>query len=157
MTEAAPASFWARVAAFLLDLMVTIVPAVAAAFALIALGAGVAAVFFFGPLWTGIFLVYASVTEGGGRQATVGKRALGLVVTDVGGRRIYPGRAFARASVKLAPFVVVGLLQQVSPLLYFVVLPLPYLAMALAAVTRRKQALHDLVAGTLVVRAQPAE
>jgi uncharacterized RDD family membrane protein YckC len=150
--DAAPASFWARVAAFVLDLVITFVPVFAIVIALAGAGAGPTAAVAAGPLWTGVFLVYASVTEGTVRQATVGKRFFGIAVTGVDGRRILPGRAFGRASVKMLPFAVVGVLQQVSPVAYLAI-PLPYLALALAAVTPRRQALHDLVARTLVVRA----
>ncbi len=150
--EAAPASFWARAAAFVLDLVITFVPVMAVTVALAGAGAGPTAAVAAGPLWTGVFLVYASVTEGTVRQATLGKRVLGIAVTRVDGRRVFPGRAFGRASVKMLPFAVVGVLQQVTTLSY-VLAPLPYLALALAAFTPRKQALHDLVAHTRVVRA----
>jgi uncharacterized RDD family membrane protein YckC len=150
--DAAPASFWARVGAFVLDLVITFVPVFAIVVALAAAGAGPTAAVVAGPLWTGVFLVYASVTEGTPRRATVGKRFFGIVVTDVDGRRVLPARAFGRASVKMLPFAVVGVLQQVSPVAYLAI-PLPYLALALAAVTPRRQALHDLVARTIVVRA----
>ena len=153
MTEdVAPASFWARVGAFVLDLVITFVPVFALVIALAAAGAGPTAAVVAGPLWTGVFLVYASVTEGTVRQATLGKRFFGIAVTRVNGRRVFPARAFGRASVKMLPFAIAGVLQQVPPLGY-VAFPLPYLALALAAVTPRRQALHDLVAGTRVVRA----
>ena len=66
-------------------------------------------------------------------QATPGKLAFGIEVTDLAGARIGLGRAIAR---------------------YFAVL-LSYLTLcigfALAGWTRRRQALHDLICGTLVV------
>ena len=150
--EAAPASFWARAAAFVLDLVITFVPVFAFVLALAAAGGGPTAAVAAGPFWTGVFLVYASVTEGSARRATLGKRAFGIAVTGIDGRRVLPGRAFGRASVKMLPFAVVGVLQQVTALAY-VAAPLPYLAFLLAAVTPRRQALHDLVARTVVVRA----
>jgi hypothetical protein len=69
-------------------------------------------------------------------QATPGKRAFGIKVTDLEGRRINVGRSFFRylASFLSALALFVG---------YFMV---PF--------TRRRQALHDFIAGTLVVDAQ---
>ena len=69
------------------------------------------------------------------RQATVGKMALGLKVTDLGGRRISFGRATGRHFAKI---------------LSHMILLIGYL---MALFTERKQALHDIIAGTLVIKA----
>ncbi|WP_290652619.1 RDD family protein [Aquisalimonas sp.] len=67
-------------------------------------------------------------------QATLGKMALGMKVTDLEGGRI----SFARATGRhLAEF------------LSAILLMIGYL---MVAFTRRKQGLHDIIAGTLVVR-----
>ncbi len=69
-------------------------------------------------------------------QATLGKRAFGIKVTDLAGNRI----SFARSTGRyFASFISTLLL-----LLGYVV----------AAFTRKKQALHDMIAGTLVVSAE---
>ena len=80
-------------------------------------------------------LVYAAGFESSVWQATPGKRVLGIKVTDLSGRRI--GRLRA-------------LLRHLAQLLSALCLMLGYV---MAAFTRRRQGLHDLIAGTLVVRA----
>jgi uncharacterized RDD family membrane protein YckC len=80
-------------------------------------------------------LLYAAGFESSGWQATPGKRLLGIKVTDLAGQRI----GWLRA-----------LLRHLAQLLSALCLLLGYL---MAAFTRRRQALHDLIAGTLVVRA----
>lgn len=81
-----------------------------------------------------VALVYSALGESSRRQATVGKMALGIKVTDLEGRRISFRRAAWRGLGKLASFSVL--------LVGFVV----------AIFTERRQALHDFMAGTLVVR-----
>jgi uncharacterized RDD family membrane protein YckC len=90
-------------------------------------------------LRTGVKLVVAWLYVGGmeasSLQASIGKLALGLRVTDEAGNRIDFGRATLRHWSKLlsGPFT----------------LGLGYLMIALS---KKKQALHDRIAGTLVVR-----
>jgi uncharacterized RDD family membrane protein YckC len=67
-------------------------------------------------------------------QATPGKRAVGLIVTDLKGQRI----TFARASGRF-----LGRLLSQIPL---------FLGYVLAGFTAKKQALHDLLASTLVLK-----
>jgi uncharacterized RDD family membrane protein YckC len=67
-------------------------------------------------------------------QGTLGKKALGLTVTDLEGRRISFGRATGRYFAKI-----------ISTL----ILCIGYM---MAGFTERKQALHDMIAGTLVLR-----
>jgi uncharacterized RDD family membrane protein YckC len=78
--------------------------------------------------------IYFTVLESSSKQATFGKRALGIVVTDLQGRRIGFGTANKRYWGKLVSFITVGF------------------GYIMAAFTDRKQALHDLMAGTLVVK-----
>jgi uncharacterized RDD family membrane protein YckC/type II secretory pathway pseudopilin PulG len=95
----------------------------------------------FGLVWVlglvGTWL-YSALLEASAQQATLGKMALGLAVTDAAGRRIGFGRATGRFFAKI--------LSGLPANLGFVV----------AAFTDRKRALHDYVAGTLVVRKKPA-
>jgi uncharacterized RDD family membrane protein YckC len=79
------------------------------------------------------WLYYAGL-ESSAWQGTIGKRVLRLVVTDQYGRRIQFGRATGRFFGKI-----------VSALVLFV----GYL---MVLFSERKQGLHDLMAGTLVVR-----
>jgi TPR repeat protein/uncharacterized RDD family membrane protein YckC len=83
-------------------------------------------------------LLYSVVLESSATQATLGKKACGLVVTDLQGRRISVARATGRFFARLLSW----------PL----TLGLGYL---LGAVTRKRQCLHDLVAQCLVRRAAP--
>lgn len=68
------------------------------------------------------------------KQATLGKMALGLKVTDLYGQRITVGRAFGREFGKF---------------LSGMILMIGYI---MAAFTEKKQALHDMLAGTLVLK-----
>ncbi|MDD3622232.1 MAG: RDD family protein [Methanofollis sp.] len=76
---------------------------------------------------------YRACLESSSWQATLGKRALGAVVTDTDGKRLTFRRATAR-------FIGKFLSEFVFPV--FIVI----------AVTQKKQGLHDMAAGTLVVK-----
>jgi uncharacterized RDD family membrane protein YckC len=78
--------------------------------------------------------LYFALMEAGPWQATIGKRVLGLMVVDDHGRPISFGRATRRYWGKLVSTVILGI------------------GFILAAFTSRKQALHDMMAGTLVVK-----
>jgi len=78
--------------------------------------------------------LYCAGFDSGRRGATPGKRALGLEVVDLNGER--PG--FARATLR---FVLRGLTAATAMLGWIMI-----------ALTSRRQALHDLAAGTLVIR-----
>lgn len=53
---------------------------------------------------TGPVVLYFVLSEAGPRQATLGKRALVLYVTDPGGRRLARLRSLARSAIKFAPW-----------------------------------------------------
>lgn len=78
--------------------------------------------------------LYFALMESSTKQATLGKMACGIVVTDMNGKRISFGRATGRYFMKtfVSGILLIGYL--------------------MAAFTQRKQALHDLVAKTLVLR-----
>ena len=78
--------------------------------------------------------LYYAVLESSSWQGTIGKRALGIVVTDLAGRRISFGRATGRYLAHILSIITLGV---------------GYL---IQRFTQRRQALHDIVAGTLVVR-----
>jgi uncharacterized RDD family membrane protein YckC len=80
-----------------------------------------------------ITLVYTTALISSPRQATVGKMALGLIVTDEHGDRVTPARALARYLANLLNVLTIGIG-------YLMVIWTP-----------RRQALHDRVAGTVVV------
>lgn len=78
--------------------------------------------------------LYCAGFDSARRGATPGKRALGLEVVDLSGER--PG--FTRATLR---FAMRGLTVATAMLGWLMI-----------ALTRRRQALHDLASGTLVVR-----
>jgi len=78
--------------------------------------------------------LYFAFCESSSWQATLGKKALGLEVTDLDGNRI----SFARASGRFFGKIISG----ATLLIGYII----------AGFTEKKQALHDLMAGTLVIR-----
>jgi len=88
-------------------------------------------------LYLSAFLIswlYYALLESGPRQGTIGKMALGIVVTDMDGTRIN----FAKASLRFF-----------SKIISSAILMIGYI---MAGITQRKQALHDIIANTLVTR-----
>ncbi|MBL6447528.1 RDD family protein [Fulvivirga sp. 29W222] len=81
-----------------------------------------------------LYWLYFALMESSNKQATVGKMALGLVVTDMHGNKISFGQATGRYFGK----IISGL-----------ILAIGYI---MAGFTEKKQALHDMLAGTLVVK-----
>lgn len=77
--------------------------------------------------------LYYAVLESSEKQATLGKQALGIVVTDLNGGPISFGKATGRYFAKY---------------LSAIILLIGYI---MAAFTEKKQALHDMIAGTLVM------
>ena len=78
--------------------------------------------------------IYWALMESSPWQATLGKKALGLVVTDLEGRRISFARASGRYFGKIISTIILGIG-------YF-----------MAGFTEKKQTLHDILAGCLVKR-----
>ena len=145
------AGFWVRAAAAVLDFLVLILLWFATD-AVIRISAGVP----ISPIWKEssgatiglncaenlvelvVWWLYAALSESSAAQATPGKRALRLRVTDTSGRRISLARASARNFGKI-----------LSSLILFI-------GFVMAGFTRRKQALHDLMAETVVLKTGPA-
>lgn len=78
--------------------------------------------------------LYFALQESAAPQATLGKRALGIRVTDLNGQRITFGRATGRYFGKILSGCTL------------------FIGYIMAGFTERKQALHDMMAGTLVIR-----
>ena len=81
--------------------------------------------------------LYFALQESGPRQATLGKRLLGIQVTDLYGQRISFGRATGRYFGKIISAIIL------------------LIGYIMAAFTEKKQALHDIMAGCLVVKTGP--
>jgi uncharacterized RDD family membrane protein YckC len=79
--------------------------------------------------------LYFAYLESGEKQATWGKQILSIYVTDLSGNRISfsraSGRFFAKIITRLIPF---------------------WIGYIMAGFTERRQALHDMIASTLVLR-----
>jgi uncharacterized RDD family membrane protein YckC len=134
------AGFWKRLAASLIDGFILLVTSLIGGFILgiaygLTLGTDAGAEFagqVFGLL---LGWIYFAGFESSGYQATVGKHVLNVRVTDEAGRRVSFARATGRHFGKI-----------LSTLTLFI----GYL---MAGFTEKKQALHDKVAGCLVVTA----
>ena len=117
-----PAGFWVRCAAFVIDLF-ALTPLALLAQMFVPLLAGLV-----------IWWIYFCAFETSRWHATPGKRVMGLHVTDVNGVHLHAGRASVRF---------LGKIVSAAPLFAGYLFPL---------FTRDKQALHDLIAGTLVLK-----
>lgn len=127
------AGFWIRFCAFILDTLV---------FAPIGILIGVLDNFISVlSAWTlGSWVIgwlYFSLMESSGWQATLGKRLCGIHVTDMNGNRITFGHATGRYFAKILSWATL------------------YIGYLMAAFTEKKQGLHDILAGTLVVYGRP--
>ncbi len=78
--------------------------------------------------------LYHALMESSEWQATVGKRALGLVVTDMDGQRV----SFARATGRHFGKIITNMVPM-------------FIGYLMAGFTEKKQALHDMIAGCLVL------
>jgi uncharacterized RDD family membrane protein YckC len=84
-----------------------------------------------------IGVAYFAGMESSTWQATLGKKALGLVVTDVSGNRITFMRGVGRYFAKFLSAIIL------------------FIGFIMVAFTERKQGLHDILAGTLVLKGTP--
>jgi len=151
------AGFWVRLVAYLIDGVILGIPFGIVVIILVFLFGGFgllmhrnpvdpgAAAAFAAPLFlafvfgmiffVGLQWLYFAGMESSERQATFGKAAMSLRATDLEGRRLSFGHATGRFFAKL----ISGLIP----------LAIGYI---MAGFTEKKQALHDIIAGTLVLR-----
>jgi uncharacterized RDD family membrane protein YckC len=130
------AGFWKRFAALIIDsIIITIVTYIIYLMipAMLSGGRPESEVFLGWIVWMIVNWLYEAVMESSSGQATLGKMALGIIVTDYEGKRISFGRATGRLFAK----IISGLLLLIGYIM--------------AGFTERKQALHDMIAETLVV------
>ena len=144
------AGFWLRFVAFILDAIILAIPSWFISFLLFAsampalMGNQGNPVLIMATMLPRMFFsmtinivgqwLYFSLMESSSWQATLGKKALGLYVTDLNGNRISFGRASGRYFGKI---------------LSSLTLTIGYI---MAGFTEKKQALHGMIAGCLVMR-----
>lgn len=85
-------------------------------------------------LWVILFWLYFALMESGPKQATWGKRICGLRVSGADGKRLSFARASGRAFAKFLSYITL------------------YIGFMMAGWTKKKQALHDFLAETVVVK-----
>ena len=149
------AGFWLRFVALMIDSIILMIGAgifIAVVIAIIGLGtlqnafdSDNAADFLPASIILGIVFVVLALTvgqwlyfawmESSSYQGTFGKMALGLIVTDLQGRRVSFGRATGRYFSKI-----------ITGLIPF------FIGYIMAGLTEKKQALHDMIASCLVLR-----
>ncbi len=130
------AGFWRRVAALMIDSIIicTVAYIVYLVIPVVFSGRRPGTMVFSGwAVWMVVNWLYRAGMESSSGQATLGKMALGIIVTDYEGERI----SFARATGRLLAKILSGLILLIGYLM--------------AGFTERKQALHDMIARTLVV------
>ncbi|SFC03172.1 Uncharacterized membrane protein YckC, RDD family [Bacillus sp. OV322] len=145
--------FWIRAAAYLIDGIIVGIPVYAIYFVITMVIMGAANGFFDEPLSDSdsaaiiigmiiLFLItliavtlYFSFMHSSKWQATLGKKLIGLKVTDLEGKRISFWRAFGRFFAMYLSGIF-------------------YIGYIMAAFTEKKQSLHDLIAGTVVVKSR---
>jgi uncharacterized RDD family membrane protein YckC len=149
--------FWARFVASVVDGLILVIPFWLVVIALIFMFGGFgmmlhrnpvdprAAAALLAPMFMLFFLgmlafvvlewLYFAIMESSERQATFGKSVMSLRVTNYDGQRISFGHATGRFFAKI-----------ISGLIPFAI------GYIMAGFTEKKQALHDLIAGTLVLK-----
>jgi uncharacterized RDD family membrane protein YckC len=94
----------------------------------------VGSIFRFALIALAIDWLYYALLESSAWQGTLGKKALGLEVTDLAGNRV----SFGRATGRFFGRIISGLILCIG--------------FIMAGFTEKKQALHDILAGCLVIR-----
>jgi uncharacterized RDD family membrane protein YckC len=130
------AGFWLRLVAFLIDVIILLIPK--ALVDVMVFGTtsnehsgadALCQIFYLGLDW-----VYFAALESSSWQATIGKKILGLRVSDLAGERISFGRASGRFFGQFVSMII---------------LCIGYIMIAF---TEKKQGLHDMMAGTIVTK-----
>jgi uncharacterized RDD family membrane protein YckC len=136
--QARYAGFWIRLAAMLVDGIILFIPLTILENLLLAertgdpvtdLGVTLASL----ALSLGVHWAYRSAFHSSEWQATIGKRAVGIKVMDLQGRRITFAHATGRYFAEFLSGLTLGI------------------GYVMAGISSRKQALHDEIAGTLVI------
>jgi uncharacterized RDD family membrane protein YckC len=142
------AGYWRRYGALMLDylviyivflvgLFVVMVGAIGASFSSDrSSGAGLLSLLYF-PVFFVMVILYFALMESSGAQGSLGKMAVGMKVVDMGGNRISFGKAILRQIGKIVSILIIGI------------------GFFMCGFTEKRQGLHDMIAGTLVVMKTP--
>lgn len=127
------AGFWIRFVAYIIDIIAALILYGIVTFLLNLFFPVVG--FVMSLLLTFIFdWLYYAILESSSLQATIGKMAVGVIVTDLDIKRV----SFGKASVRFWAKIISGLILSIGYIM--------------AGFTEKKQALHDMIAGCLVIR-----
>ena len=127
------AGFWLRFVAYIIDSLVVGIPIAVIGGLMMAIAPLLVIVYILSVL-LGPWL-YFSLMESSSKQATLGKMAIGAKVTDLSGNRISFGKATGRFFSKI-----------ISSILF--------VGFIMIGFTEKKQGLHDMIAGTLVIKSR---
>ncbi len=132
------AGFWKRFAAFIIDWFITFTGGFVIGFIFgfvygFSIGTAEGVEFFGGILGFLASWVYYAAMESSQKQATVGKMALGIKVTDLNGNQVSSSKAGGRCFGKIISGLILGI------------------GFIMIAFTSKKQSLHDIMVGCLVV------
>ena len=125
------AGFWLRFLAFVIDSLIFAIAGIILGFFVGQTGGSTKSLDM--PFFIISWLYYA-LMESSPKRATLGKIVLGISVTDLSGHRISFGRATGRYFGKIISGIILSL------------------GYIMAAFTTKKQALHDIMASTLVIK-----
>lgn len=145
------AGFWVRLGAYIIDGIICAVVIYGSLFLFILLGAALTPSHYYSPYSSGfypalgilfiiwfIFVIgfvwlYHAYQESSPAQATIGKQAVGIIVTDTEGNRLTLGKATARWLAKMLSGIILGI------------------GFLMIGFSEQKQGLHDMIVNTLVV------
>lgn len=133
------AGFWKRVAAAIIDGIITMIGGfvVGLVFGFVMVAGGTTDPAALESMGNGLGLilgwVYFATMESSSAQGTLGKMALGIKVTDLEGNRVGFGKATGRHFGKIISAIILCI------------------GFIMVAFTQKKQGLHDMMAGCLVV------
>lgn len=128
------AGFWRRFGAWLIDnILISVISLIVFGILFFVTGGSEAIILFIYILaLVGVWLYY-TLMESSSSQATLGKQAFRIIVTDDNGQRI----SFARANGRFFSKIISGWIL--------------YIGFIMIAFTSKKQGLHDMMASTLVI------
>ena len=128
------AGFWRRLLAAIIDGIILMVISAVVAFVWLSPFYGRPSALWGGNLGILTAWLYYALMESSSIQATLGKMVLGICATDLEGNRISFGRATGRHFAKIISTVIL------------------FIGYIMAGFTAQKQALHDIIAGCVVIK-----